>query len=257
MATTSGNDPATPQSWNRYSYAGGDPLNRADPGGTNYVLVGSGWCWGGGENGGAYLCDVYGWNGLIGWAQATAGQDGVVGGIGNIQSFPVARTSLESLLAGFAGYFSEMSSDNSPLQSPCEGDLAAAGVTPDEVAEEAGETQILNGMSAFQAGSQAGLYANTPLFGAEQAQVGDESIAQFMSLNPGVVAESQLGGTSIYINASYVNGYGIGQQEGLLLHEMLHNMTGLVDGSLQALLGLTVGAPSVNISNKLQQDCFN
>jgi len=63
-------NPGNPISWNRYAYAGGDPVNQIDPRGTNYVLVYGGWCWGGGENGGPYPCDIYRWNGVIGQAMA-------------------------------------------------------------------------------------------------------------------------------------------------------------------------------------------
>ncbi len=61
----------------------------------------------------------------------------------------------------------------------------------------------------------------------------------------------------ICTHASYVNGMSAGQQEALMLHGMLHNITGMGDDSLQGLLGIAVGGPSVNISNKLQTDCFN
>jgi RHS repeat-associated protein len=33
-----------PVSWNRYSYTGGDPVNRVDPNGTDWVIVNGGWC---------------------------------------------------------------------------------------------------------------------------------------------------------------------------------------------------------------------
>ena len=45
MATAiSPNDSRDPQSWNRYSYAGGDPANQNDPTGEFFAFTGSGWC---------------------------------------------------------------------------------------------------------------------------------------------------------------------------------------------------------------------
>jgi len=33
-----------PVSWNRYAYTGGDPVNRVDPMGTDWIIVNGGWC---------------------------------------------------------------------------------------------------------------------------------------------------------------------------------------------------------------------
>jgi RHS repeat-associated protein len=55
-----------PGGWNRYAYTGNDPVNRNDPSGQNYVLISSGWCWGGGEETGSwYPCDTYGFAGFF------------------------------------------------------------------------------------------------------------------------------------------------------------------------------------------------
>ena len=81
-------------------------------------------------------------------------------------------------------------------------------------------------------------------------------MAQYMSLNPGTIAVSQAPGNNIYINPAWVNGMSAGQQEGLLLHEILHNITAQPDGWIQAALGLSMNAASQNIGDKLQQDCI-
>jgi RHS repeat-associated protein len=52
-STVHGNGSDT-NSWNRYSYAGGDPINNADPSGLDWVWVGGGWCSTLDYNGGCY-----------------------------------------------------------------------------------------------------------------------------------------------------------------------------------------------------------
>ncbi len=42
--STSSAGPSDPVSWNRYSYTGGDPVNRMDPRGTDWIPVNGGWC---------------------------------------------------------------------------------------------------------------------------------------------------------------------------------------------------------------------
>ena len=37
-------DPSDPVSMNRYTYVGGDPVNRMDPRGTDWIIVNGGWC---------------------------------------------------------------------------------------------------------------------------------------------------------------------------------------------------------------------
>ena len=46
--------PGDPGSWNRYTYTGGDPVNRGDPHGLDWVNVGGGWCSTLDPNGGCY-----------------------------------------------------------------------------------------------------------------------------------------------------------------------------------------------------------
>jgi hypothetical protein len=73
---------------------------------------------------------------------------------------------------------------------------------------------------------------------------------------PGVVAVASLVNHDIFVNPSMIKASDYYFNLGTDLHEVLHNITGLTDEEMQSKLGLTVGAPSVNITNKLILDCF-
>jgi hypothetical protein len=70
------------------------------------------------------------------------------------------------------------------------------------------------------------------------------------------VALAQLGGNNIYLNSSLINPNNYYQNIGTLLHELLHNITGITDQDLQGDLGLSQSSVSNNITQKLIKDCF-
>src|SRR5450755_3353202 len=116
----SGN-PRDPGTWNRYAYTGDDPINRLDPSGNYFVLLYGGWCWGGGEDGGGYLCDIYGNAGAFMPVGMGGGGDGGGGGEG-----PWGRA-LNAL--GLA--MSIVSGDLAPgtISGDCQGDIDALNAT--------------------------------------------------------------------------------------------------------------------------------
>ena len=98
---------------------------------------------------------------------------------------------------------------------------------------------------------------NTPVAASAAAQYGSVSITQYMTIMaPNAAAVAQANGSNIYINASWVNGMGVGDRQAMLLHEILHNITGKFDEDLQGSLGVPVGAASQNIGDKLKRDCL-
>jgi hypothetical protein len=163
--------------------------------------------------------------------------------------FAQAQQALSSLLGDFYQEFM------AGLGTDCENDLAAVGISDSAVATASLKTNILDGLTTVS-NYAFDVYGNSPLYAAAAAQYGSEMMVQYMSLNPNTAAVSQLSGNNIYINASWVNGMNTPQQEGLLLHEMIHNITGLTDGDIQSKLGLPTNAASQNIGDKLQKDCF-
>jgi RHS repeat-associated protein len=107
----------------------------------------------------------------------------------------------------------------------------------------------LYGPGAEQAGA---------VFQAQQdAQFGPgQTIGNLFSRNPaGLTADTVLLGTTIFINPPLISGL-LAINEGLLLHESLHEL-GLVDTDIQQYLGITVdGNNTANISLQLRKDCL-
>jgi hypothetical protein len=85
------------------------------------------------------------------------------------------------------------------------------------------------------------------------------SISTFFANSPGTMAQAGLAGSalagSIFFRSGYVESLSPGNTAALLMHEVIHTL-GPTDSQLQKALGLSVGAPSDNITQKLLQDCF-
>ena len=103
---------------------------------------------------------------------------------------------------------------------------------------------------------EASLWANTPQQAGAAATYGSETIGQFQFAHPGTVAQAQLNGDTIYLNPALIDPTAFFQNAAIMLHELLHNVTGLTDQDIQSSLGLKIGQPSDNITQKLLKDCF-
>jgi hypothetical protein len=136
----------------------------------------------------------------------------------------------------------------------CKKDLAALGVTADQVRKGAVNANFLNGVGSTVPLSS--LYATSPIPNIQKlapsvtGTVGD-TLAQ-----SGNVAVSQLGGPNIYVNPAMIKPADYWQNLGLAFHEVLHNITGLTDPDIQRALGLKDNEPSDNITKKLIRDCL-
>jgi hypothetical protein len=82
------------------------------------------------------------------------------------------------------------------------------------------------------------------------------TIAEKLAKEPGVMAMSSLGGNEIFIRPMYVNQVGSGWLAATMMHELLHNITGLTDPDLQRSLGLPEANDTRNITVRLLADCF-
>ncbi len=78
----------------------------------------------------------------------------------------------------------------------------------------------------------ASLYANNPNLAGAAVNI-TQTIAQAFAQSPSTMAMSQLNGTNIYVNPALFLQDGNGCQVAVILHELLHNTTGLTDPDLQ------------------------
>ena len=255
----SASDPANPPSWNRYSYVLGDPINGYDPSGRfwcNPDMICTG------DPGGGPYCDDEGEGGPqdCGGGGGSGGDDSPYVGLTDQEenstihpgstSFSQAQSALmrakNELFVQFLG----------PQSANCEKDLAAVGVTDAQVWSAAQAANIVYGLTAFSAYA-LDAYGNSSAYSAAEATWGNISMVQYMTLvAPNAAAVAQLNGSNIYINPSWVNGMSSLQQEAMVLHELLHNITGQTDDVIQGQLGLSTTAASQNIGDKLMKDCL-
>jgi hypothetical protein len=137
----------------------------------------------------------------------------------------------------------------------CQKDLSAVGTGAEAVQQGAGAAVFLNGVGSDV--TMASLYATSPNPGVVQAgnsQTG--TVGSDFAGHPGDVAIAQLGGPDIYLNPTNINPSDYWTNLAIVLHEVLHNVTGLTDYDLQSKLGLPQSKISDNITQKLLQDCF-
>ncbi len=140
----------------------------------------------------------------------------------------------------------------------CLADFGKLGVTGDQVHQAAAAANFLNGIGSTV--SLASLYQSSPVPSVRQAgRSATGTVGSFFANNPGTVALSQLGGNDIYLNPGLIDPSNYYQTLGTVLHEVLHNVSGLTDqgvGGLQDLLGLKQQDVTDNVTQKLIKDCF-
>jgi RHS repeat-associated protein len=100
------------------------------------------------------------------------------------------------------------------------------------------------------------LYANTGAHAAVIAKYGPVTIREHYINNPGSHVLAQMFGNNIYLASGAVSTSSLFRNQGLLMHELLHNV-GFDDDGLKDVLGITSNQNSSWISYKLSQQCFN
>jgi RHS repeat-associated protein len=246
-------DQKNPQSWKRYAYVNDDPVNGYDPTGKDVVLIfdpGSFWS----PTPTAMSICMINPGACSPWGTGPEGVSATADGGGGGVSFGAAQAIFQKGAAKIA---------TMNFSSKCSTDLAAVGTTATAVQADA--TYLANpaNSNAIQNGAvstvlESSLWANTLGYNGAVADFGNMTIGQYMAQNAGTVAEAQLNGNTIYINPSLINSGPSNYyfNTATVLHEVLHNVTGLGDPAVQTDLGLPVSKDTSNITNRLIADCF-
>ena len=231
---------ARPNSWNRYAYTEGDPVNFNDPEG---LFIANPW-----YQTGQNWMDI-----AIFWGSQPYGY------LTSSNAFTKAANNLGNAVTAIE--------ERRAVSADCDKDLAAlstAGhtdVSLNSIQGALASTNFSNGGSStlpvsalFGPGAEA---AGRAYQGQQDAAYGPgQTIGNEFARNPnGLTAETVLGGSTIFINPALIGG-NLGSNQSLLFHEAIHEL-GLVDQTIQEALGLKVDPKNTkSISDKLFKDCF-
>jgi len=245
-------DLANPGSLNRYAYAWDDPVNSNDPTGL-CIINGEEFpdpCFGVSnapdpQGPGSFIFNEQYLATFTGaWNAANRGGGGTPANAGT--SFANAQNAFQNDAKALA---------KKKFSKNCDKDLAAIAVTDDQVHNGAANAVFLNGVGSGV--MMSSLYATSPVASVRQAGKSlTGTVGGFITSNPGTVAVAQLGGPDIYLNAALINPTDYYTDMATVLHEVLHNVSGLTDPDLQRRLGLPESSVTDNITKKLLNDCF-
>lgn len=131
--------------------------------------------------------------------------------------------------------------------------MTAVGTSVEAVKAAAGKIKFFDGTAATNV-------AVASLYQGPAAQAGKTidptlSVAKTFHDNLGTAAMADLNGSRVFIRPNYFNCIGTGFAPAVVMHELLHNMTGETDDGLQRALGLPTNQASQNITLKLLADC--
>jgi len=266
----------SPQSWNRYAYVGGDPINRNDPSGRLYTLC---------DPDDPFLCLDGGSDdgGAGGYADGTADDPYDIGFTIPIDVTgdpndpddptpddptpvdPTLTSTLVSSGSGAAGsgttfglaqgafQRAAQSLSKNPLSKKnCQKDLTALGTSAAAVEQGAANAVFLEGVESTT--TMQSLLQTSPIIANRSLYVGG-TVGEYFVTDPYAVAIAQLGGPDIYLNQGQISPSDTYGNLATVMHEVLHNVTGMTDQQIQGRLGLP-RASSNNITGKLRADCF-
>jgi RHS repeat-associated protein len=248
---------ADPQSLNLFAYVTNDPVNFVDPLGL----------WKEGRGEGDRFANPFGW--LTGWnrifeflftptsyienpdcpnGDCAPGVPRTVPVYGNLSQLN-ARVLL--LLLTAAKNLEKQGKEGKLDSGACATLLAALGITGNDVAAGAANAVFYDGTTSNA--SFSSLYENTAAGRTVAAQYAGITVAGHFATHPGTAAMAQLNGNNVYVNPSLIASAGA---LGTVFHEVIHNVSGLVDSEIQRRLGLPESSITSNITAKLMQDCF-
>lgn len=238
--------PADPGSWNRYTYVAGDPVNFNDPPGLFASAITAG-------------CQV-----SLAIVNITNVAVGLFGPTLNMAAPDMlmaepaaeggaARTGISFISAFWiASRAADKIATKNNWKSDCEQLLAKLGTSGAAISEAAGRVLFIEAPGSTI--TMASLYANSALSQVAIGQYGTETIASYIQRLP-TKALAQLNGNRVYINQFYW-GDSIYDDKSTVMHELVHNVTGLTDPDIDRALNADISKDAKPFSELLKHKCF-
>jgi hypothetical protein len=228
----------------------GDPVNFNDPGGLQKWMITYHWSscsWNASSN--TLACSQYdtyfiysdggGGGGRLPSITDPGGGGGGNGGreITFEQAFKVARQSADDI------------AEKKKWSEECEGLLASLGTSSTAIAAAASRAIFIEAPGSTV--SYASLYSNTALAASASAQWGSTTVSDYVGQNPATKALAELNGNRVYLNQKWWGG-GYYEDMATVMHELVHNVTGLTDSDIEGKLKRHIA----EFSPLLKTKCF-
>jgi len=150
--------------------------------------------------------------------------------------------------------------DKMKQKQPCQKLATSCGTTIDQWMQAVNAMQFFDGTASSRTMSSLFKGGATPGIRAQGANYGDQTISQYLAeenrTGKKPCAVSELGGHAVYLDYPNIVPGDYYRNQSDLLHEALHNLTGLTDSYLQRQMSIKVQADTSNISNKISGSCL-
>jgi len=248
--------PSDPGSWNRYAYVGGDPVNFNDPRGRESCSVdaeGNVGC------DGQSKCDLIPTPACVGGPGSNGQGDDTWGNTGG-NTAPGTQGTSSYFLALNRAKAAQSGVQKLKDKQPCDDVLDTFHMTFQDLQSAVGNEVFADGTQSSV--TMVSLFGNSSQTNQTlaAAQYGNQTVQSYLAgQGSGAAAIACAGCSSVFLNFNNFGGGVLMDSEAVLMHEALHNVTGLSDLQLQKALsgfGLKAGDSSNNITNLIATKCF-
>jgi len=243
-----------PQTWNRYAYVAGDPVNFVDPWGMDGYATDE--LWFDGQLWVVTEVDAEGvpWSVTMAFLPLRFAQRGIGLRDTELRGGGVSEGAAADGLTKAKRAARRLSKRR--FSASCERTLSKLGTSANDIRGGARRAVVLDGTVSTE------LYSS--LYKGEAARAGEAlerlhpglTVGEYLRTHPNTGAISDLNGNRIFVRPSYFDFVGQGYALAVVMHELLHNVTGLTDDRIQGLLGLPAAGGSRNITLQLLVDCL-